>query len=146
MALPYACQDPNMRDQDLLRGSGHRPACAVLSPWSQVSPLGPSSGADTALGAQPGALGGAGTQSTAQPPELSRGWHRAGPLSLTAAGSSQGHQEVSAGFEGAGRPRHLSGEVTQRDTDRAARNKKLQVPLPFSFCEVQKGQQWRAPH
>ena len=74
-----------------------------------------------------------------------RGELRAWILSLLAARPSRRSQEVST-ESGELELRCLSGEMTQKGPSQNSKKPDLESPLPFSCCEVQKGQQWRAPH
>ena len=94
---------------------GHRPACAVFSPWSLVLPLhrilhGGHGGSARVCGK------GLHPRSSSAPPphpELRRGERRAQILSLPVARPSQRFQEVSA-ESGELELRCLSGEMTQK--------------------------------
>ena len=94
--------------------------------------------------AQPGSEGRGCILGIEFPPDFRRGEHREWILSPPHARSSQRRQEVSA-ESGELELRCLSGEMTQKGPSQNSKKPDLESPLPFSCCEVQKGQQWRVP-
>ena len=100
---------------------------------------------DIAVGAQPGSEGRGCDLGGRVASRVHRGEHRAWILSPPAARPSQRCQEVSTD-SGELELRCLSGEMTQKGPSQNSKKPDGERPLPFSCHEVQKGQQWRAPH
>ena len=135
-----------MWDQDWV-GVGQRAQVCLccgffLEPGSAWAP---SFRVGTAVGAQPGSEGRAGTQATEWPPELGGEDTEHGPWAWLPLGPLREAERWVPGVRGV-ETHPLWGEVTQRNTDRTARAKKEQVPEPFSCPEVQNRQESKATH
>lgn len=132
---PYACQDPNMWDLDLrcVGIIGNRPACALVSPKSQSCLWIPSFRESRAVGLGQ-CLRGLGPRPQSAPPNSGPQGQSGVPQHVwTLSGCcwcSCGQISRHEGWvRGSWTPRHLSREVTQKETHE--RKQQGQVPSPF---------------